>query len=179
MIVLASASPRRKELLSSIAGDFGVVPSESEEKSAYKAPRLYVQDLARNKAREVAARTGGRDTVIGADTAVYFKGRILGKPKDADEAKRFLSELSGKKHSVYTGVCIIKDERETTYYCKSVVQFNKLDEKFIDAYVAGGSPLDKAGAYGAQDEGVVRRVYGDFDNVVGLPLGRLAEILGE
>lgn len=179
MIILASASPRRKELLSRIVGDFGVVPSKGEEKTRYKAPRLYVVDLARNKAREVAARSDAHDTVIGADTVVSFRGRILGKPEDEKEAKRFLSELSGKKHSVYTGVCVIKDGRETAYYCKSVVQFNKLDEKFIDGYVAGGSPLDKAGAYGAQDEGVVKRVYGDFDNVVGLPLARLAEILGE
>ena len=180
MIILASASPRRKELLSRIADDFTIVSCRSEEKTSYKRPHLYAEALAQHKAEEVAQTAQDGDAVIAADTIVCFKGRILNKPADEDEAKRFLKMLSGKKHSVYTGVCVIKKGVfKKTYYCKSDVEFNRLDDEFIDAYVAGGSPLDKAGAYGAQDEGVVKRIKGDYDNVVGLPLERLAKILGE
>lgn len=180
MIILASASPRRRELLSRITGEFRVTPAGGEEKTRYVRPHLYVQALASDKAERVAEKAEEGDVVIAADTAVYFRGKIFNKPSGAEEARRFLKALSGNRHSVYTGVCVIKKGvSKTVYYCRSVVQFNKLDDGFIDAYVAGGSPLDKAGAYGAQDEGVVRRVIGDFDNVVGLPLGRLKTILGE
>lgn len=180
MIVLASASPRRRELLSRIVSDFTVSPVADEEKTDYKRPHLYVQALARHKAECAAKSAQSGDVVIGADTTVFFKGRILNKPKDAEEARRFLKMLSGNRHFVYTGVCVIrKGFFSLTYYCKSVVQFNKLDDEFIEKYVAGGSPLDKAGAYGVQDKGVVKRVIGDYDNVVGLPLKRLAKLLGE
>lgn len=180
MIILASASPRRKELLSRIVGDFRVIPSKDEEKSLYKRPHLYVEELASHKAESVAEYAQDGDVVIGADTVVCFRGKILNKPEDARQAKEFLRALSGNRHYVYTGVCVIKKGvKSEKYYCRSTVVFNDLDEEFIDEYVKGGSPLDKAGAYGAQDKGVVRRVIGDFDNVVGLPLERLKQILGE
>lgn len=180
MIILASASPRRRELLAGLTAEFSVIPSREEEKTDYKRPHLYVQALARHKAESVASGVKAGDIVIAADTVVYFSGRILNKPKDKEEAETFLRMLSGKRHSVYTGVCVIKKGAyEENYYCRSVVEFNKLDDGFIKQYVESGSPLDKAGAYGVQDEGVVKRVIGDYDNVVGLPLGRLATILGE
>ncbi len=180
MIILASASPRRRELLAELTSDFCVIPSRDEEKTDYKRPHLYVQALARHKAENVASIAEAGDIVIAADTVVCFRGRILNKPKDKEEAEVFLRMLSGKKHSVYTGVCVIKKGAfEQNYYCRSVVEFNELDDDFIKQYVESGSPLDKAGAYGVQDEGVVKRVIGDYDNVVGLPLERLAAILGE
>lgn len=180
MIILASASPRRRELLGRITDRFTVVTVADEEKTDYKRPHLYVQALATHKAERAAENAENGDVVIAADTTVYYNGRVFNKPKDADEAKRFLRTLSGRKHSVYTGVSVIKKgEGRETYYCRSVVELNDLSDAFIDAYVAGGSPLDKAGAYGIQDKGVVRRVIGDYDNVVGLPLQRLKEILGE
>lgn len=180
MIILASASPRRRELLSRITKDFKVVVVKDEEKTDYKRPHLYVQALAKHKAERADESAENGDVIIAADTTVYFKGKIFNKPKDAEEAKRFLKTLSGNRHGVYTGICVIKKgQRSQTYYCRSVVEFNDLSDEFIDAYVAGGSPLDKAGAYGIQDKGVVKRVVGDYDNVVGLPLKRLKKILGE
>lgn len=184
MIILASASPRRRELLSRITGDFEVRPSGANESTSYRRPHLYVRDLAERKAESVAKTAEAGDLIVAADTIVYFRGRVLNKPRDAKEAADFLAMLSGKKHSVYTGVCVIKkgdagkDFRQS-YYCRSVVEFNVLDEEFIAEYVRSGSPLDKAGAYGVQDKGVVRRVTGDRDNVVGLPLERLRQILGD
>lgn len=184
MIILASASPRRRELLSRITCDFEVVPSGASETTTYRRPHLYVRDLAERKAESVAVAVKSGDTVIAADTIVYFKGKVLNKPRDAKEAADFLRMLSGKKHSVYTGVCVIKkgrdgQSRKERYYCRSIVEFNVLSEDFIAAYVKSGSPLDKAGAYGIQDKGVVKRVTGDRDNVVGLPLERLRQILGD
>lgn len=180
MIILASASPRRRELLSRITDKFTVIPSKDGEETGYMRPHLYVKDLAEKKAESVAKEAREGDVIVAADTIVYYKGRILNKPRDAEEAKAFLTMLSGKKHSVYTGVCVIKKGvSEQSYYCRSEVEFNALSEEFVDAYVKSGSPLDKAGAYGIQDKGVVRRVHGDYDNVVGLPLGRLRQILGE
>ena len=184
MIILASASPRRRELLSRITCDFEVVPSGASETTTYRRPHLYVRDLAERKAESVAVAVKSGDTVIAADTIVYFKGKVLNKPRDAKEAADFLRMLSGKKHSVYTGICVIKkgrdgQSRKESYYCRSIVEFNVLSEDFIAAYVKSGSPLDKAGAYGIQDKGVVKRVTGDRDNVVGLPLERLRQILGD
>lgn len=180
MIILASASPRRKDLLSRIVKKFEVVPCSGEEKTSYRRPHLYVMSLAEHKAEEIASKEEKGNTIVAADTTVCYKGKILNKPADCEEAKEFLRMLSGKIHAVYTGVCVISaDGKKEKYYCKSLVQFNRLDEDFIEKYVAGGSPMDKAGAYGVQDKGVVKRVIGDYDNVVGLPLERLAEILGE
>lgn len=180
MIILASASPRRRELLSGIVRDFEIRPCSEEEKTSYKRPHLYAQALAEHKAEKVAESAEVGDTVVAADTIVYAEGKILNKPADREEAERFLRMLSGKSHSVYTGVCVIKKGvYKHRYYCRSVVVFNRLDDNFIKQYVDSGSPLDKAGAYGIQDKGVVKRVIGDYDNVVGLPLDRLKEILGE
>lgn len=170
--------------MSRIASGFEVKPSEADENTSYRRPHLYVMDLAGRKAESVAATAEAGDLIVAADTIVYFCGKVLNKPRDAKEAADFLRMLSGRKHSVYTGVCVIRKEkdgnsRKEIYYCRSLVEFNRLSDEFIDAYVRSGSPLDKAGAYGVQDKGVVRRVYGDYDNVVGLPLGRLRQILGD
>lgn len=181
MIILASASPRRKQLLSEIAQGFEVRPSFACEISDYRAPHMLVKELARIKAQNVANQAGEDDVVIGADTVVCFGKKMLGKPADEEQAKSFLRMLSGKRHSVYTGVCVIRKTpyKIWNYYCKTDVFFNDLSEEFIDAYVRSGSPMDKAGAYGIQDGGLVRKIQGDYDNVVGLPLGQLSQIIGE
>ena len=117
--------------------------------------------------------------VIGCDTIVYFNGKVLGKPKSREEAERTLKELSGKTHSVYTGVCICSPEKRLTRFDKTEVEFNLLSDGFIKNYVDGGSPMDKAGCYGIQDGGVVKSYSGSYTNVVGLPLELLEKMLKE
>ncbi len=170
-IILASASPRRKELLNEIVSDFEVIPSRSEERADQKlAPEKIVEELAKQKAESVFAEH--RDAlVIGADTIVYFQGKVLGKPKDAQDAKKTLRALSGRTHSVYTGWCICEGDREETGFCRSDVTFRELSEDFIEEYVKSGSPLDKAGSYGIQDDArLVEKYEGSYTNIIGLPL---------
>ena len=179
MLILASQSPRRKELLSIITRDFEIIPSAGEERADKSLPPdEYVMELARHKAEEIA-QTHPDDVVIGADTVVAAAGKILGKPKDADDAKRMLTLLSGSEHSVYTGVCITADNRNVCFAEKTDVRFFRLTEEETDAYIATGEPFDKAGAYGIQDRGalLVSGITGDYYNVMGLPVGRLAQEL--
>ena len=173
-IILASASPRRKELLKEIVGGFEVIPSRGEERADLSLPpEEIVRRLAKQKAESVFA--GNADAlVIGADTIVYFRGKVLGKPKDAEDAKNTLRALSGKTHSVYTGWCICVGAREYTGFCRSDVTFRKLSEEFIDEYVKSGSPLDKAGSYGIQDNARLTEKYeGSLTNIIGLPVEEL------
>lgn len=175
-LILASASPRRRELLSLITADFTVIPAKGEE-TADKAlpPRLLVQELAKQKAAEVAA-AHPRDTVIGADTLVFCGAEIMGKPTDTNHAKRMLTLLSGNTHTVITAVAIAQNGAVTKVFAEETkVEFFPLTEEEIAAYIATGEPMDKAGAYGIQDKGalLVKGITGDYYNVMGLPVGKL------
>ncbi|ASJ07507.1 Maf-like protein [Thermococcus pacificus] len=170
MLVLASASPRRREILGRFIREFEVVPSEVDEHCSLDDPREYALELARRKARDVYSRVGG--TVIGADTVVSINGQILGKPKDEGHAFRMLRLLSGRVHQVTTGYCIIHGGKEHCGAVVTDVKFRELDDEVIRAYVATGEPMDKAGAYGIQGKGglFVEWIRGDYYNVVGFPL---------
>ncbi len=186
-IVLASASPRRKELMEQFCGkDLVIFPAEEEEVVPDNVgPGETVEALARGKAREVAARLRAKgagnqeDIVIGADTIVWHEGRIFGKPHSREEAAAMLRSLSGCTHEVYTGVSLIYGDRELTEHEKTAVTFRVMTEKEILDYIATGEPMDKAGAYGAQGLGAlfVSSIDGDFFNVMGLPLCRLGLML--
>ena len=181
MIILASKSPRRKELLSLITKDFRIVPATGEQTADESLPTdLFVTTLAKNKAKEIAALYPD-DIVIGADTVVAAKGEILGKPHYAEDAKRMLTLLSGTEHGVYTGVCVINKGKVYTFCEETRVRFFELSEEEIDDYIATGEPFDKAGAYGIQDYGalLVEGIDGDYYNVMGLPVGKLSRLLRE
>lgn len=176
--VLASASPRRKELLSEVIADFQIIPSCFDEGQIQGAlaPKKLVEKLAEGKAKDVAFRPeNDGKIVLGSDTVVALGKEILGKPKDEENARDMLFALSGKKHHVYTGVCLIRVKNgeivwQKTAASKTAVYFEKLSNEFISAYVAGGSPMDKAGAYGIQDGGLVKKIKGSYSGVVGLPV---------
>lgn len=174
--VLASASPRRRELLKNIVSDFCVHPFSGEENLPHDKPARYVKALARLKASEVA-RLYPDATVVGADTVVVHGGRIIGKPADEKDAFEILKELSGSTHSVYTGVCVISNGRQRVFVQKSRVRFYTLTDNQINDYIASGSPMDKAGAYGIQDSGFVANIRGSYTNVMGLPVEKLRKIL--
>lgn len=176
-IILASASARRREILKDIVENFEVIPSSFEENAdSALSPEETVKSLASGKAEDVFL-SHGDCVVIGADTIVFFNGRILGKPKDEEDAVATLKSLSGKKHSVFTGVCILKKGLKSCFSVKSEVEFNVLSDEFINNYVASGSPMDKAGSYGIQDDGVIKGFSGSYTNVVGLPKEKLEEEL--
>ena len=177
-IILASASPRRKELLEQIGVRFEIRPSEGEENITLAAPEDVVKELAYQKAAEVAATAGEDAVVIGADTVVALDRQILGKPKDEQDACRMLRMLQGNTHAVYTGVCVIrngKTEARVSFYEKTTVTVYPMSQQEIQAYIASGEPVDKAGAYGIQGSfaAFIREIRGDYNNVVGLPVARL------
>ncbi len=177
--VLASASPRRKELLSQILPSFEVIPAAADEKVNLSLfPEKIACALAESKCDEVFAANPEK-TVIGCDTVVAFEGEILGKPKDRGEAALTLKRLSGKTHYVITGVCVRNKHRKITDFDKTEVKFNILSDDFIKIYVDGGSPLDKAGSYGIQDGGIVKEYFGSYTNVVGLPVTLVRKMLQE
>lgn len=174
--VLASASPRRKELLAELITTFEICPSNADEDIAsYTSPEDLVLQLAALKAKEVAFRPEHEGKiVIGSDTVVAFGAEVLGKPKDEADAFRMLKMLSGKAHAVYTGVCFAC-RKGNEYFCetkaaKTDVHFEELSDDWIRTYIASGSPMDKAGAYGIQDGGLVKKIEGSYTNVVGFPL---------
>lgn len=180
MIVLASQSPRRAELLRNARIEFRVEPAHiPEEKLAHESAEEYVQRLAREKAKAVFEKLGGRETVLGADTTVVIDGGILEKPADAADAVRMLRALSGRKHTVLTGVCLMGEGFEDVQVEETVVQFAKLSEKEIAEYVATGEPMDKAGAYGIQGMASrwSERIEGDYFNIVGLPVPRVYRMI--
>ena len=173
--ILASASPRRKELLKELIDTFEIIPANGEEAFCALTGARLVEALATQKATEVAARAEAKGkAVLGADTIVCLDGEVLGKPKDEADAKRMLSALSGREHEVFTGVCISypdKGERKTLVASDCTrVQFETLSPAQIKAYIKTGSPMDKAGAYGIQDGGLVRSIDGSLSNVIGLPI---------
>ena len=181
IIILASSSPRRKEILAKTGLKFKVDESAYEEKIVTgMKPDSLVRFLSRGKARDVARRHRNA-LVIAADTIVVSRGRLLAKPRTGEEAREMLNTLSGKAHSVITGFTIIDTEskRELSRSVKSKVFFKRLSRGEIDAYIRSGEPLDKAGAYGIQGLGAVliNKIEGDFFNVVGLPLNALSESL--
>ena len=181
-VVLASASPRRRELLKQLDVATEIVPADFDEAVSLESDAAAtVLFNAVGKGREVAARTGTELPVIAADTVVARDGVILGKPADAEEAKEMLRFLSGKVHQVLTGVYVAYGDRELSQVCTTQVYFRKLTEEEIEAYVATGEPLDKAGAYGIQGKGaiLVEHIEGDYNNVVGLPLTLVYSMLRE
>ena len=177
--ILASASPRRKELLQKAGYTFEIVVSDADESlPAGITPEKAVQLNAARKAQAVAETNPGA-VVLGCDTVVAIDGEILGKPGDEAEAKRMLRRLSGNTHTVYSGVCITDGKKETVFAVATDVTFYSLSARTIDAYVATKEPMDKAGAYGIQGLGcvLVREIAGDYSNVVGLPLSESARAL--
>ena len=179
-MILASQSPRRKELLGFISSDFRIIPAVGEEIVPEGAtPEETVLALSRQKAEEIFAANKG-ETIVAADTIVAIDGEILGKPRDKEHAAEMLRKLSGRVHSVFTGVCVIfADGSRENFAEETKVEFYELSEREIADYIATGDPMDKAGAYGIQEKGAanVKGIVGDFYNVMGLPVGRLARVL--
>lgn len=181
-LILASASPRRQELLRLVGLQPEVRPSQVEEIITSTDPELVVMELSQQKAADIAAGCSGEKvTVLGADTVVAVDGIILGKPKDTADAIQMLKRLQGSNHQVYTGVTLIACDtgRQITFAeCTDVAVFPMTDEE-IQAYAATNEPLDKAGAYGIQGcfAAYIRAIHGDYNNVVGLPVGRVFQEL--
>lgn len=181
--VLASKSPRRRELLTNIGYEFEVMESDFDESRVSKEldPELYVKELAMFKAMSLVKKVPFDTIVIGADTVVVHDGKILGKPLGRSEAIEMLSLLSGSVHYVYTGVCAVRsNDAKTVAQCEvTAVHFRELDISEIEYYVDTFSPYDKAGAYGIQEyAGVfVSKIEGDYFNIVGLPVCRLNTII--
>ncbi len=179
-ILLASGSPRRAQLLSEVGIEYRVlVTNVSEDFDESIPPELISEQIAKRKA--LAAKDSARDGefVLAADTSVVIDGEILGKPCDEADARRMLRLLSGKTHTVYTGIAVICNGKTVTAHEATQVIFESLDDGLIDSYVSTKSPLDKAGAYGIQGYGqaLVRGIKGDYFNVMGLPLNLLFKIL--
>ena len=180
-VVLASASPRRKELMEMLGVEnLTILPAKGEEvPPEHASGSELVMALALAKAREVAAQCGANDVIIGADTIVWVDDHPFGKPHSEEEAARMLRRLSGDWHTVYTGVAVLHNGRETSAFEESRVHFRPLDEEEIARYIRSGEPMDKAGAYGIQGLGglLVEKIHGDFFNVMGLPIATLADML--
>ena len=179
-IILASQSPRRRELLErmGITG-FKVIPARGEEIAARSlTPDQLVEELSRKKCAEVAAGRP-KDLVIAADTVVAINNRVLGKPRNEEDAARMLATLSGRLHTVYTGVTVSLEGKTITSHEMTSVRFRTLTQADIIRYIATGEPMDKAGAYGIQGYGctLVESISGDYYNVMGLPVCRLARML--
>ena len=195
-IILASQSPRRKELLEQIGLEFEICPAKGEEIITKTIPEEVVMELSKQKAEEVAAMvssfgeehkditTPSDILVIGADTVVAYDGKILGKPVNEADAKRMLTMLSGNTHSVFTGVTLVLIDKsgragELVFYEKTDVKMHEMSELEIDRYIATGEPMDKAGSYGIQGKCAIyiEKIDGDYNNVVGLPITRIYQEL--
>lgn len=185
--ILASASPRRKEIMALTGLDFSVLVSDADEGSVDRniPAGLYVQELALLKASSTAKflLKNKNAVVISADTIVTLDGEILGKPQDEEDALKTLRALSGKTHEVYTGYCVmrISDGKTVCQSVRTEVTFKELSDEKINAYIKTGEPMDKAGAYGIQGKGsmLISGINGDYLNVVGLPLSALSDTLEE
>ena len=180
-VILASQSPRRRQLLGQMGfTDFKICPARGEEVAAPGlTPAQLVEALSSQKAAEVAAGAAEDDLVIAADTVVSIDGRVLGKPHSTQQAAQMLADLSGREHTVYTGVTVRRGDQILTRHEATQVRFRPLTEEEIAAYVATGEPMDKAGAYGIQGRGALlaRGIDGDYFNVVGLPVCLLGQML--
>ena len=176
MIILASASPRRQEILKLITENFIVIPSDIDEGvpnniEIEKSPEY----LAVKKAKHIYENGHKNDVVIGCDTGVFIDGKMLGKPKNKEDAKQMLTELSGRKHKVITGCCICTNSKVNSFSQVTEVEFYELTEEEIESYIATGEPMDKAGAYAIQGKCAIYidKIEGDYNNVVGLPVSRI------
>ena len=186
-VVLASGSPRRRELLGKIYKDFEVITSDVDETIQEENPGKIVEELASRKAKAVFDMIAGENddtlVVIGSDTIVFYDGEVLGKPADEDEAAAMISMLSERTHQVYTGVSVYikgkNGDSNIVFYEKTDVTFYFVDKFDIADYIKSGSPMDKAGAYGIQDDFAkhVEKINGDYNTVVGLPVARLYQEL--
>ena len=178
-IILASDSPRRHELMKSAGFSFDIIPAQKEEIiQENAAPKEAVIVLALQKAKEVFALNPDC-IIIGADTIVAIDGEILGKPRDKAEAFAMLKKLSGRTHSVFTGVAICETNRNETFAEQTKVEFYDLSDDEINAYIETREPFDKAGAYGIQGKGslLIKSISGDYYNIMGLPIAKLSRIL--
>lgn len=181
-MILASQSPRRRELLGQMGFSFTVRPARGEELPHPElTPAQLVEELARQKALEVSAEAEADDVVVAADTVVAIDGKVLGKPHDKVHAAQMLSALSGREHTVYTGVAVKRGETLLVEHEATQVRFRPLTEREIDLYIQTGEPMDKAGSYGIQGYGalLVEGIRGDYFNVVGLPICRLGRMLAQ
>ncbi|MGM9926561.1 MAG: Maf family protein [Bacillus sp. (in: firmicutes)] len=178
-LILASASPRRKELLTLLDIPFKTYSADIDETiPPYMTPEVAVEQLAHKKAQAVF-NANKQAIVIGCDTIVVHNGNILGKPIDREEAFSMLSQLSNHTHAVYTGVCIMSEHKTVVFHEVTSVTFWKLNQQDINAYIDSGEPFDKAGSYGIQGRAAlfVKGIQGDYFNVVGLPVSRLSREL--
>lgn len=181
--VLASKSPRRKEILSGVGLQFDIIESNVDESTVSKElpPHFYVQELAMLKSTDIASKIKGSSYVIGADTVVVSNGKIIGKPQSFEDAFNMLSSFSGSSHKVISGISVTNSEDMTTVtdYCETEVVFYPMSDAEISDYINTYKPYDKAGAYGIQEyAGVfVEKINGDYYNVVGLPLSKLYQLL--
>ncbi len=182
-IILASKSPRRRALLEQMGvRDFRILtPDIDEHMDRALPPAELVRQISLEKAQAVAAQADPNTVVIAADTVVALDGAVLGKPADEEEAFRMLSLLSGNRHQVYTGLTVLRGEQVFSQWEETAVTFRPLTAEEIEAYIATGEPMDKAGAYGIQGYGslLIEGISGDYYNVMGLPVCRLGQILGQ
>ncbi|MCI7473796.1 MAG: Maf family protein [Clostridiales bacterium] len=182
-IILASKSPRRRALLEQMGvRDFRIVtPDIDEHMDRDLPPAELVRQISLEKAQAVATQADPNTVVIAADTVVALDGVVLGKPADKEEAFRMLSLLSGNRHQVYTGLTVLRGEQVFSQWEETAVTFRSLTAEEIEAYIATGEPMDKAGAYGIQGYGAlfIQGISGDYYNVMGLPVCRLGQILGQ
>ena len=181
-IILASKSPRRREILENLGIKFEIITAECDEKSDLSHAGELVMSLAEKKGRAVLDKLGTlpKDTlIIACDTLVYASGQFLGKPQDEQDARRMLSLLSGRSHEVVSGIYLCLDGHEVTRFCSTGVYFDDLCDKDIDNYIKSGEPFDKAGAYAVQGKAsaFIKKIDGDYFNVVGLPVNLLCKTL--
>ena len=178
MVILASSSPRRRELMKQITVDYKIITSDIDEEKSYSlSPLEAVLDIAKRKG-ECVRKDHPHDLVISADTIVVLNNEIIGKPKDEEDAKRILRKLSNNKHEVITAYCLFKEDIFIEKYVSSYVVFNYLSDELIDRYIKTKSPPDKAGAYGVQDNNeyhIIKEVIGSIDNVIGFPVKEIKE----
>lgn len=185
-LILASASPRRKELLEQVGVAFEIIPATGEEVISSLSPKEAVMELSRQKAEEVAGRAWEEPVIVlGADTVVALDRQILGKPRDEKDAQRMLGLLSGRTHSVFTGVTLIAKsqgrQQLRSFYEETKVFMYPMKEQQILSYIRTGEPMDKAGAYAIQGRCAlyIRGIQGDYCNVVGLPVARIFQEITE
>ena len=180
MVILASASPRRKQLMKELFPSFTIIVPEIDESLSFKNHtdvQDIVKDIACRKCEKVS-KDHPNDLVVAADTVVVIENEIIGKPKDKEDAYKMLKKLSGKTHYVYTGYAISKDNKRIVKTVETKVLFNELSDELINSYIASGSPLDKAGAYGYQDNEqypLIKKIIGSHHNVIGFPTEEIKE----
>lgn len=180
-LILASQSPRRRELLSSIGYEYEVCPADVDESVPEGTDSLCVPEMLSRKKALAVLKDNPDAVVIGSDTVVICEGRILGKPESEEEAAMMLRLLSGKKHKVATGLCVCSNEKTRSLVSVTDVCFFELSEALIDSYIKTGEPMDKAGAYGIQGIGsaLVKKIDGDYFTVMGLPVAATARLLSQ